>query len=433
MAEIPRREFLEKAAAAAGLSLTGLSLSGIVSACSKIGEESTDQDSKSIKEPTTEPTQPPIPEVQANTKILKLYQTSQKETIINQANKFMNKDINNPERESAEVELMDSIANSENPQPGDVLLAIQACWTPKARIFGMEMFWRMSQSGQMKEFGVNPLSQEKIDWALENKIDPRTLLLAEIAFPIALKLLETNQENFLEAIDQEQRESIPLAQRIPNPGVLAKLMMTETQFIAPELNAQGEPNEPINRYWGHANIGNASALSQINTHPDYFPTAQQDLEWIAEACEINTGLPYAANIDKIPGSLRRHFDSGGAIGPQFMPINAKLFMKWYQYANAESGMNYPPPNPFDPLTGTVMAYLYIASEFYARQGHIDANGQAIMLKGNITRPGYEAGNSNKMYNAVGKWNPLPPQIRASINAGISYYNRFWAKNDPRKN
>lgn len=429
MAEISRSEFIKKAFA------TGLSLSGIISACSKIGQESSqtsvELEEKQFSEPT-EPSPTPTPEVQANTKILKLYKTSQKETIINQANNFMNKDINDPERETAEVELMDTIANSEDPQTGDVLLAIQACWTPKARIFGMEMLWRMNQSGQMKEFGIEPLSQEKIDWALENKIDPRTLLLAEIAFPIALKLLEANQENFLEAVNQEQIKSTPLAQRIPNPGVLAKLMMTETQFIAPKTNAQSEPNEPINRYWGHANIGNASALSQINTHPDYFPTAQQDLEWIAGVCEGNTGLPYVENTDKIPGSLRRHFDSGGAIGPQFMPINAKLFMKWYQYANAESGMQFPPPNPFDPLTGTVMTYLYIASEFKARHGRINEDGHAVMAKGGVTRPGYVAGNRGKMFEALYKWNMDSNQINQALNAGIDYYNRFWSKSNFRQ-
>ncbi len=424
MSEVTRRDFLKKSAAA------GLSLSGLISACAKIDDQKPEETPTKSPEPTST--------TEKKSPILELYHSPHKNLILEGAKTFIDVDVSEASRSEKEAEFMHKLTETENLHPGDVLLALQACWTIKGRAAGMEMLWRMNQSDQLRQYGLEPMSQEKIDWATDNGVDPRTLLISETAHKIAFELFAARTDIFLEPLDENKRNNIDLVYRLPGPGVIAKLMMTETGIDTGELDQNGQKKDPLYRYWGYVNIGSSPAINQTNTDPAYFPTSEQDLKWIANFCKTNIGIEYSA--DKIPGSTWReeyrekNEASGGAIGPQFMPINAKLFMKWFEYANSSLDMKYPHPNPFDPLTGTVMTYLYVASEFHAHHGEIQ-NGQAVTRvykDDQFIRPGYLAGNETAMIAALRKWNNYTPQVNIAIQIGEDYYNKFWGtENDPR--
>jgi len=117
---------------------------------------------------------------------------------------------------------------------------------------------------------------------------------------------------------------------------------------------------------------------------------------------VTTGLPYAA--DNISGSENIAVDvfgisnvSGGAIGPQFMPDNAKFFLDVYEYVQLklkkESGIDMPPMNLWSPFIGSMLVMAYISGAWY---------------KG---RAGYEIGDADQRLKAFYKWNPHPDEMK----------------------
>lgn len=178
--------------------------------------------------------------------------------------------------------------------------------------------------------------------------------------------------------------------------------------------------DPLNQFWGYVFVGGSTAWRELNLDPAWFPKGQDHLRIIADRLQNQTGLPYLDNVEHIPGSERGnpiYNGSGGAIGPQFMPINALLFMDWYKTANERLGNKYPSANPFDPFTGTIMCYLYLASEFYGRHGDVTDKLQVV-------RPGYKATNTDdQKIDALMKWNPTF-QARVALDAGYDYFRKI---------
>lgn len=391
--EISRREFLRKfTATGAG----ALFASSFLSACAELDEKPADEKPEKVEYQ------------EANSNLKKIHETENMPNlgkIVETADLFMDYPPQSEERERIELDLVTELA--EDSTPSDVLLSLQALSTVQARNRALNLLFEKRQAGEMAEFGFQPLSDEKIDWAEENDIDPLTLSIAEDCFIPSLVIFEAAPHRFLEAVPEEKRQKIieknKLPHRIPNPGFIAKLLMTETS--------------------GWRNIGTVPAVTQINTDPDLFPTAVNDLKSIAN--KFSRYIPYKKHLDTLPGSIKTEDSlSGGAIGPQIMPNNALQFVKWYDEANNKLRKKYPSPNPFDIYTGTILAYLFVASEFKARHAKVDEYGTHPQVYDEIVRPGYNREEKEKIEESAAKWNPDADQIRKISEAGKGYEKNF---------
>lgn len=337
--------------------------------------------------------------------------------IIQSAKRFMGLEVQprgiRHERTDLEEALFNYLEN-KNASVSDILLALQAAGTIEGRGWGMQLLWQKRQTGLLSQFGVNPLDAQRIKWATDNEIDPRMLAIARDSVFPALELLKAAPNLFFEAIPPNSLLNLKIEDTLPNPAVVAKLNMTETG-----VENSNNP-DPVNRYWGYVFIGGSSAWKELNLDHSWFPRGQEHLRIIAATLQNQTGLPYFDNVEILPGSEIGdpvYNGSGGAIGPQFMPINALLFMNWYNEANTRLGNKYPPANPFEPFTGTIMCYLYLAAEWYGRHGGIDD-------KLEIVRPGYRVHNSDSQKaDALRKWNPTY-QARIALDSGYKYYRQF---------
>ncbi len=386
--EISRREFLSKAGALLATAMLGVGCSAEEAEVQKTTSQEAYQEATSgLKQLSDQENMPNLPE------------------IVESADQFMALPPQNQERQKLEMALVNQL--SENSTPSDILVSLQTLANHEARRKALGLLWQKRQAGEMEKFGFNPLPQKKIDWAKENEIDPLTLAIAEDCFIPSLVLFQANPDKFLEAVPEKERKEIfeanKLPHRIPNPGFIAKLLMTETS--------------------GWKNIGTAPAINEINTNPDYFPTAVNDLKSITN--KFSQNIPFKKHLQNIPGSARHEgASSGGAIGPQIMPDNALQFIKWYDEANHKLRKKYPSPNPFDIYTGTILAYLFVASEFKARHTKVDEYGTHPKVYNNIIRPGYDRENKQKIRESTAKWNQDKEQIEKIITAAQKYEENF---------
>lgn len=336
--------------------------------------------------------------------------------IIQRARKFMA--LEPPQRgrrnlrTTLEEEMFDFLEKRQ-ANTSDVISGLKAAGTIDGRAWGLQLLWNHRQSGNLIKYDILPLDQARIKWALDQGIDPRTLAIyRDCLFP-ALELLKAAPDLFFEAMSERERSSIVYKDVIPNPGAMAMLNFTETGYT-------NSNEDPMSRYWADSFIGGAAAWNELNLNQDYFPSGHTDLIWIAQRLQDSTGLPYLDYVRTIPGSERGDFianSSGGAIGPQFMPINARLFMDWYDRANARLGNKYPAANPFVPYISEIMTELYLAAEWFGRHGSINGVTEFV-------RPGYNAYASDAYKISVfRKWNPTD-QARWALDAGYSYYASF---------
>lgn len=396
-----RREFLKELGAT-------LVATAVLGACHMAEEDyQKEKHIKSFNEPTAAPTDEK-PRQERATGLKSLYDKenmSNLEIINETANKFMAYPPQSEEREKIEIELVNQL--SENSTASDILLSLQALSHINARKKALDILWQKRQTGEMSKFGFQPLSEEKINWANENGITPLTLAIAEDCVIPSLVLFKANADQFLEAIPEIERKNIIennlLPHRIPNAGYIAKLLMTETS--------------------GWKNIGTVPAITQINTEPEWFPTAIKDLRAITSL--FSDIFPYRAHLNNLPGSFRgKGSASGGAIGPQLMPNNALQYIGWYNQANREVGNMYPSPNPFDIYSGTILTNLFIASEVFARHPQISQYGTKIETYEEVIRFGYQRGKDDQIEKAFAKWNPHQEQIATIVAAGESYEENF---------
>lgn len=338
-----------------------------------------------------------------------------------------------PQRREAEVRLFQKL-EQKNAKAGDILLAMEGTFTITGRKWGMSLLWKQRQSGQLQQYGIQPLDQARIKWAVDNGIDPRVLAMAIDVLPATLEIMQANPERFLEALRPADRNRTPLADRLANPGLLARLMMYETGDPYAEASA-----DPVNDKWGLVYIGEHSALSQVNTCPAYYPSAEEDLKYIAKKYQDANGLPYVRYVNNIAGSTwpdkpsdwdrnRQKYcapeyfrlGSGGAVGPQFMEIYARLFGDWANEANAKLGGKYPEMNLFNPYMALIASNLYISSTWNARHGGVDN-----VIVPFIVRPGYNVNlDDSSKIDVLLKWNPHADEARTTINAGYSYHTAF---------
>lgn len=303
--------------------------------------------------------------------------------------------------------LPDLTTFTEPAQIGDLLFALNAATTYHGRDKGIELMWSMIQSGELSDFGVKPLSQDEINWAIQENIDPRSLAIATFTRPITIDLIRARPDLFLEAVPENERADYVknLQVSFPNPGAVAALMQYETD--------------------GMRHIGDSPIHKEWNTEEGYYPTAPYDMAYIAENLQHDTGLPFQKYQDKIPGSLRLGFGSGGAFGAQFMPIYAVVYGDMHREANASLGNKYPSLTFFDPVSQYIGMGLYLGGNVYQRQGIVSPDGSYFH---NIDRyhfkGGYEAGKPERMSAAIRSWNDHPDEINYVTTKGYSYYHTF---------
>lgn len=357
-----------------------------------------------------------------------------KSYIVKKASEFMGLAPDSQLRATREIALMKYLS-SNDASAADVILALEAVGTKAARAWGMEYIWQMRQRGQLAAYNVYPLSGERIAWAKKHNVDPRMLAIASDVYGPTTHILKAKPELFFEAAKETKGKAEIVHDFVPNPAVVAQLQMSETGWSfggilrdLREMNIEWPFSKATTEDRGFVNIGGVTAWDALNLSPEWFPSGRSDLMWISKELEDATGLPYVKNVKALPGSFRGSGDgSGGAIGPQFMPLNARLFMTWYKEANASLGNAYPTMSPFNPWTGTMLAYLYISSEFYHRQ--LDVTNITP-----VVRPGYELTSApsytrqDPRMRALLKWNPLLWEAKAAVKAGDDYF-ALWSSKD----
>lgn len=362
-----------------------------------------------------------------------------KDYIVKKAHDFMAISPDSEDRKVKELQLFKYLSHN-NASASDILLALQATATRPARAWGMEELWQMRQNGKLIAFNIYPLSKANIDWAVQHKVDPRILGIAIDTYGVTLKLLEARPELFFEAARNTKAKDTDFSKYLPNPAVVANLQMSETSW---DIHGVSSEMKELGMRWefpvgagedrrAFVNIGGVSAWDALNLSEEWFPSGHKDLLWIAQELQKTSNLPYVENVAMIPGSIRTSGDgSGGAIGPQFMPINARLFMTWYTKANNALDNIFPSPNLFNPWIGMIMTSLYLTSEFYHRQAHVNNITHVI-------RPGYSLlptadskvafTNLDPRMKALLKWNPLLWEAESAVEAGEAY-NTLWRSYD----
>lgn len=355
-----------------------------------------------------------------------------KNYIISSAKEFMSLPPSSQLKTKKELQMLRYLTKNK-AAASDMIFASQAVTTKPGRAWTMEYLWQLRQQGELSEFNIYPFPQKSIDWAVERNIDPRMLAIATDLYDPVIALMQAKPELFFEAAEEKAKDA-NIKRYVPSPAVIAMLQMTETGW---HFNAIQNELQEIGEAWQFSqsledraavNIGSVSAWDALNLSPDWFPSGQIDLVWIANRLEETSGLPYKKNVFVLPGSIRGSSDgSGGAIGPQLMPINARLFMEWYTQANEKLKNKFPSPNPFNPWTGTMLTYLYLSSEFYHRQANVENKTEVI-------RPGYsilEGTDAEHIaydryrdprIRALLKWNPLYWQAKAAVQAGDEYHS-----------
>lgn len=355
----------------------------------------------------------------------------QAEYLKSKSREVLNLEPTSKERAKIEYAMFEHLKdelNTNRADMSDILLAMEISGTVSGRNYGMDLIWQARQSGVLESFGMKALDQDRIQWAKDNKIDPRILAIAGDVRSIVLQILMADPLQFLEqgikppdTWTEEDRKAIEL--KIPNAGMIAMLMMTETN--------------------GYLNVGTEWAIQQLN--PEVFPSGPEDLKQIAKDLSELTGFDFTA--DNIIGSDRgdpRYNLSGGAIGPQFMPLLWRVFQLKYNFTNSRRTKKFPPISPNDPIMGTMMSTLYLSSYFNHREGL--SNGKWVRDETTL-RIGYEKEyldmflrypamidrdkdsnttweNHTKLYKVISKWNPWHPQIIQVIEAAVKYEKTF---------
>lgn len=300
-------------------------------------------------------------------------------------------------RVAKERALVDTLDRGGAPA-GDFISALKVVATIPSRAQAMESLHKKRQWGELRRFGIEPISGGLQQWAQENEIDPRTLAIARDVHKASLTLLQAAPDVFLKNFPPQERYEIPLINRIPNPGILAALQMSETGFTYPKNSGQVR---------GFVNIGAAAAIDELNTDISWFRSAKDDLHWVARELQEQTDLPYSTYVNTIPGSVRGSGDSsGGALGPQFMPNNLKEFMGMYKQANARLANRYPDVNPFEPWTAFIITNLYLVNKGYRV---VDGDPDRAL---------------DPRFDALMAWNPSKKQMTEVLQKGNSYSEVF---------
>lgn len=262
-------------------------------------------------------------------------------------NEILNMDLKNPERFQLEDEYAASVKTLAQIDAG-----LWICVSEEARA---ELMARRALLRKEGKEGLKRLPREKIDWANERKINPEVLAICEDAYEEAVKVMRKLQDStkFLNNVNPDDR--------LMSPGGMAELSRFESNFFL--------------------FIGDKYSKRVLNE-----PDQQDALSIIAHDLKLYTGLNFSQ--ENIPSSF------SGDIGVfQFRPTSALEVARDLAIVGVEM-------NPFDPKSGTVAAFIFMASKKYS------------------------ASNSTKAEEALTAWNQKLGGKKEILQADIDYRTKF---------
>ncbi len=262
------------------------------------------------------------------------------------------------------------------------------------------------------------IPKKVLEWALKEEIHPEVLAICLEAYPkansIIKELFEGDRQAFRPDLFYKEKigdlpkstcNSLKADALMMNVGGMARLICTETG-IGDRFNYQG--NSFLVSY-GFANIGQKSALSQIQTDPKKgFAAAPAALRNICRKISQKTGLFF--NPDNIPGSSVASGNvSGGAISVGMMPNTIEDTEELICPDKDQNLDKYL--NPFDLKDAVALTWVILAKGYRITEGEYRFG----YLKGaNLT-------GENIRKAALGKWNRWEEQINKILNSANSYF------------
>lgn len=329
----------------------------------------------------------------------------------------------------------DEYLPTSTPTYGDLVMLFQICTSRESRRLLRDTCYDMQQNGQLTEYGLHPLSPEKIEWANSQSIHPFSLATSESVENLARFILINDSDTWFDAIkDPDKRlEAINYIKEhgISNPGVIAAIETIETA--------------------GHINIGDAPALTQLNSLNELYSSSPENLQAIGAELQATWGIPYAEfikvvgdesnenrmMIESLAGSLRgdpsRNISGSAVYGQLMIPILFRFMCPHYVDGQLRPGMyeqsrtklatlgiELPPLAPGCPWAMSLLKYLYLNGRWRMIEGDLDSEqGYTVM---NYPKGGYQVGNSDKIVTAIKGW--FGRMRNEVLESGKDYYNRF---------
>lgn len=402
------------------------------------------------------PSTPPEASPHAETKTVEVKFT---ENDRKQLNNILSLPLKSKERQGAEENYFLRVSElaKTNIAPPELLKFIDngflAVTDENLRAYLLDVRYKLRQEGCPN---LKKLSQEEINWSLEQGLHPENLGVAIDARRDLLNKLrpfyEKNRDKFfsdfrpdivtkvgVEQISKDEYGKIDLNDLFISAGGMAKLVSTESRIITNEtLTVQGHTFKYAfaGKDYAFANIGRGTALEQTNKKNAGY------LSSLVEATNKDSGFWF--NPKNIPGSIPRESNLkgiaqqiitgggtdvyGGAIGgSQIMPETAYLN---YIYMKDTYGIEI---NPFSLMGATEMAYEITGRgekvqyqnatgkpEVGIRYGYKDKSYPVTV--GNQQKDLYEAMREASLY----KWNAEEQQVR-QIAAVDDLYQKTFGK------
>ena len=290
---------------------------------------------------------------------------------------FTDKDetVYNPARLKLERKYVDLASSLESINRGFLVIG-----NPELRMQLLRARYSIRCSQQMNTESFRELKPEFEKWAIEHKIHPEVLATCIDQYSQAVKLMQPLKND----IRPDLKAHYDPEDILLNAGAIAELICEET----------GLADSHGLRY-GYANIGTKTAYSQIN--PNVFKEDRDDLQIISNRLYDKLGLKYDPKT--IIGSTRGDASinvSGGAIGLQFMPENAKMIDDLFRKSND----NFI---PWDIESSTKGVYLFLAMRSYFHKNLLF---------------------SDALYKTIQSWNHYIPEDDAVNKAYLEYKSDF---------
>jgi hypothetical protein len=317
----------------------------------------------------------------------------------------------------------DSLTTPQAPvSPGDLLIFLQTAGSQHSRKRALEVLFDMAQNNLMAPYGINPLDSTKIAVANQFGRAPELYLWIDAMAPVMTLLFNAAPDVMYEGdVEDTQRrlEAVNNFGSVLEPEYVYAVLMTETN--------------------GGKYIGDAPFISQNNSLYDlapngdrkwWFPTSEADMKQLSVFIEEEYGLPMNVPFERsagvtrypwqyIPGSLRRNFKSGGAIGAQALPIMQLHMKEKHDEARRrlyeQTGLLLPPMLFMSPTGMVETAYIYLGG--YWRHIQADGNGHKSFAH---FKGGALPGDPASARGAMKSWNPYRPQVEQVM----SFYSRY---------
>lgn len=341
---------------------------------------------------------------------------------------------------------------------GDLFLLSHIITSRQGRLFANALLREALSAG--KGFVLPELDDDEVELLIATRgidrhpVSKDSLRWAKAIQPVIEFMLVATPEIWFENVPADIRE-----QAMKNPGygqAAIDAFFTDNEFSDISYDAvmgvvEGRVTNPgfIAKFkaWETANditVGDAPFMSQTNTQRDRWPDSENAIKRVAKQMEEQLKIPYLATFPRgemtrqiyqyIPGSLRRNFDSGGAVYGQFMPRWLEIFYNKYNASRdliaQRFRVNLPPLQPGSPWATTLLMGLYLNG--FSPQRTNPGNktvpnydpigtrfkGGATLSQETVNQI-HRSGHSPQHY-AAASWNPFGLEIRSVIDFGKRY-------------